>query len=257
MLMELGYHPYTTGVQVQSSVQGYPINGLMVFVTDEALETATYITVRTPLGTLVERIKLDYLHMISDFFGGAANNDTGPGFTYIDLGLCSLADQDELVIIADCNGTPAGDSIGFAAVIDDLPEHDELIYHYQLHNDTSFSSDAASALFLFQASLSTMADLVNVKIGDDTLSTTLRSTNWNANLRGKIEVDNTDMGVVFQEKYGQPIAVNMAVTGVESVVRRIVQVDEVRRRKATERLARQVARKTMKLDAQSLRAIPS
>ena len=260
MLMELGYFDYTQGTQRQASIQGYPINGLMFFVSHEQCEPDTYITVRTPQGTLVERIQLDYLHQISDFRGGNGDDDTADfaGFTYVDLGLVSLGDAEELSITIDCESAAVMTSpkIGVAALIDDLPDHDELIYHYQLHSDTSFSSDSAAGMYVFASSISTKAELVNVKLGEDTRSTTLRATNWYANLAGKIELDNSTMGVVFDNKYGQPVTVNHSAAGTTSIIRRVVQVAPARAHAATKRLARVVARKTASLDAQTKRAIP-
>jgi hypothetical protein len=99
-------------------------------------------------------------------------------------------------------------------------------------------------------------ELINIKVGQDVRSTTLRSCNWYANLMGKIELENITMGVVFENAYGQPLVFNTASTGVTSIVKRVHQVDGVRREKATARLADQVVRKYNSLDAQTRRAIP-
>lgn len=260
MLMELGYWDYTQGVQRQCSIQGYPVNGIMIFNTIEAVETNTYVTVRTPQGTLVERINLDYLHQISDFHGGNSDDDTAssPAFVYINLGLVSLGDNDELRVIIDCESADATPikKIGVGVVVDDLPEHDELIYQYSQHNDGSFNVDAASGLYVFASSIVNEALLINVKLGEDTMSTTFRATNWFANLAGKIELDNTTMGVVFDNALGMPCTVNHSHPACTAIVRKVVQVDEHRRRGATQRIARQVARRFDSLDSQSKRAIP-
>jgi len=256
MLMETGYFTYTQGVQRQCSIQGYPVNGIMIFTSQEAFEPDTFLTVRTPSGTLVERINLDTLHQISDYYGGNTNDDTFTGFVYVDLGLVSLGDSEEMNIVLDCESSHAtAGNIGVAVIIDDLPENDELTYHYQQHTDTSFASEAVTSVFVFKGSISTSAELINVKQGEDTRSTTLRATNWFANLMGKIEDDNTTMGVVFDNTYGQPVVINMSATGVTTIMRRIVQVDDVRRKKATKRLARAVVRKYNSLDAQTKRAV--
>jgi hypothetical protein len=257
MQMELGYFDHETGVQKQCSIQGYAVNGLMIFVSNEAIEPDTYLTVRTPTSTLVERIDLNKMHQISDFQGGNGNDDSGQGIIYVDLGLVSLGDAEEMHVILDCESAEPGlIKMGVSAIIDELPEHDELIYHYQHHTDTSFNSDSAAACFLFKSSIGTNGSLINAKMGEDTRSTTLRSTNWFANLMGKIELDNLGMGVLFDNKYGQPLTINMAETGVTTIVKRIVQVDSVRRVQATKRLARTVATKFGSLDAQTKRAIP-
>lgn len=262
MQMELGFFQYATGLQKNLSIQGYPINGVMVYVTQEGVENDTFITVRTPASTLVERISLDKLHQISDFQGGNANDDGAQtvGMTYIDLGLVSLADSEEMIITVDCQssyvGAPSVIMCGVSAVIDDLPEHDELIYHYQHHTDTSFSTDSAAGVYLFKESIGSSGDIITAKMGDDTRSTTLRATNWYANLLGKIELDNLSMGVLFDNKYGQPLTINTPATNLTTIVKRIVQVDDVRRAKATQRIARTISGKYRSMDAQTKRAIP-
>lgn len=258
MQMELLYKEYTEGEQAQCSIQGFAVNGLMIYLREELWSPDTYLTVRTPYTTLVERIDLEKMHDISDYLGGNSNEGGSAGFIYVDLGLVSLGDSEEMTIILDMEGTPSvqGYKIGVSAVIDDLPEHDELMYHYQHHTDTSFNSDAAASLFVFQDSINDSGDLINVKCGDDVRSTTLRSANWYANLMGKIEVDNVRMGVVFDNTYGQPLTYNTAATGVTAIVRRVVQVDGARREKATARLAAQVVKKFNSLDDQTRRAIP-
>lgn len=257
MQVEILYQQYVQGTQAKCSIQGYPLNGLMIMTTKEELEPDTFLTVRTPTSTLVERIPLSMLHQISDFTGGNGTDGTFTGYTYVDFGLISLGDNEELICLFDCEGDPVSTQyLGVAALVDDLPEHDEIIYHYQHHTDSSFASDAAAAVYLFKSSITASADLINVKMGDDTRSTTLRSTNWFANLMGKIELGNTTMGVLFENKYGQPITVNTASTGLTTIVKRIVQVDSKRQVEATKRLANAVVRKVDKLDAQTLRAIP-
>lgn len=257
MQMELMHRDYANGEQAQCSIQGFAVNGLMIYLREEVLSPDTYLTVRTPYTTLVERIDLEKLHDISDYHGGNSNDGLSAAFVYVDLGLVSLGDSEEMTILLDMEGTPTpGYKIGVAALIDDLPEHDELIYHYQHHTDTSFNSDAAAALYVFQNNIHESADLVNIKCGDDVRSTTLRSTNWYANLMGKIELDNVRIGVVFDNSYGQPLTYNTAATGVTAIVKRVVQVDEQRRDKATARLAGAVVKKFNALDDQTRRAIP-
>ena len=257
MLLELGYFDYTQNVQRQASIAGYAVNGLLVFVSREDIEPDTHLTVRSPSATHVERIDLDKLHQISDWWGGAGDDDTAnlPGFIYVDLGLIALADGEELTITLDCLGTPgAATKIGVAAVVDDLPQHDELQYAYAMHSDGSFNVEAATSLFVFGTSLSTSGELINVKLGDDTRSTTLRATNWYANLLGKIELDNTTMGVAFDYSYGQPMTVNHSTAALVSVVRRVVQMSPERAKAATARLAKLAARKIDKVDASTIRA---
>jgi len=260
MLMELGYFDYTAGVQRQVGVQGWPIKGIMLFVSREDIEPNTFVTVRTPQTTLVERIDLDKLHQLSDFWGGNADDDqaASPGMTYIHLGLVALADNEELTINLDCQGTPgAPTKIGVGVVIDMLPQSGELAYHYQMFTDSSFYSDAASALYLFGLSLPSNGFLVNVKLGEDNYSTTVRATNWAANLLGKIKLDNTTMGVVFENAYGMPLSVNGGWdinNPLTAVVRRVVQVDAERRELAGKRLAKIAARKIGSIDVQTLSA---
>lgn len=260
MLMELGYFDYAAGVQRQVGVQGWPIKGVMIFVSREDVESATYVTVRTPQTTLCERILLDDLHQLSDFWGGQGDDDGAAsiGLTYLHLGLVALADNEELSINLDCQATPSGATkIGVAVVIDMLPQHGEVAYHYQQFTDSSFYCDAAAGLYLIGTSMSTSPLLANVKLGKDHYSTTLRATNWAANLLGKIKLDNSTLGVVFENAYGMPMSVNGGWTfsdGVRAIVRRVVQVDADRRELAASRLAAITARKVEDIDTQSLSA---
>jgi len=256
MLQELGYRALTAGNQEQFSIQGYDLDGLVIFVSDEAVEDDAFITVRTQHNTLVERISLHSLHQISDYHGGNSPGvDSSPGFTMIDLGFLSLSDNEELNVQFDYSGSLTGKYIGVCASIVDIPSSDERTYHYQIHTDTSFNADAAAALYAFASSISTKGDMVSVKIGEDQFSTTLRSTNWGANVMGKIEADNTTMGVIFEADVGQPLTVNTAAMGTTFIVRKIVQVDPVRAHKTTKRLARKIVRKAHSLDQQSLKAV--
>lgn len=259
MLLEMSYDDYTQGTQRRSSLQGYTVNGLMIFASDEAVETATYVTVRCSLGTLVPRVELDKLHQISDFVAGNADDDTATtnGFTYIPLGVLSLSDDEELEVILDCDSGAAGTiKIGVAAIIAELPVTDEVIYAYDLHTDASFSAEAASALYVFMSSIQTSGLLVNVKLGDRMRSTTFRATNWYANLMGKIETDNSDMGVVFDQKFGQSMVCNHGGgVAVTSIVRRVVQTDPVRKAAARRRIQRQIANTVQSVDKSSLNAV--
>lgn len=261
MLIEMGYYTYSTGVQQQYSLQGYPVRGLMLFVSQEGVEADTFLTVRTPQHTLVERINLDYLHMVSDYMGANADDDTATsaGHIFVDLGLCSLDDSEELVVTLDNDssyvGTPTTITVGVAAVIEEMPTHDEQMFHYQKHTDSSFSVDACSGLFLFKSSIGTDGSLVNVKQGDNTISTTLRATNWAANLMGKVEVDNNDFGVVFARRYGLPTTINHSATGVTTIARRVVQADPARKMKARARLSNQLQKTVAIMDPQSKAAL--
>jgi len=257
MLMEMGYFDYTQTVQRQCSIQGFPVNGLLFFTTAEEIEDNTFVTVRGPEGTLVPRVRMDYLHQISDWYGGASADGDNASFFFLDLGLLSLGDAEEMQVIVDCEDDYAtASTFGIAAVIDDLPDHDEMVYQYELHTDTSFNAQAAASLFVFRSSLASNAELINIKIGEDVRSTTLRATNWYANVMGKIELDNTEMGVVFDNAYGQPLTVNMSSLGTTSIVKRVFQAAPHRAVKARKRLSRLVARKVNSLDAQTLRAVP-
>jgi len=256
MLMEIMYQAYTATVQRVASISGYDINGLLVYMAKEDDEVNTYVTVRTGSNVLVERIKLSYLKQISDFNGGNGDDNTANsvGMTYIDLGLVHLADNEELTVIFDCDGVVASNFIGCAALIEDLPKHDEQQFHYQLHTDTSFTSDSVCALYTFLAASSSTADLVNVKLGGDARSTTVRAANWFANLLGKIELDNTTLGVVFDNAYGQNLSVNHSTSGLVCVLKRVVQPDNARSARTTRELAQTVARKVTFVDRTSQKA---
>ena len=256
MLQEMGYRALTAGNQEQFSIQGVDLDGLVIFSSDEVMDELSFITVRTQTHTIVERISLYDLHQISDYLGGnAPGTDSSPGFTKIDLGFLSLGDNEELIVQYDYTGTEINNYIGCCASIVDIPVHDELTYHYQIHTDTSFNVDSCTALYAFASSISTMADLVSYKLGDDQHATTLRSTNWNANVSGHIETDNTKMGTVFESAVGQSVTVNTAASNVTFIARRVIQVDPVRARKTTDRIARKVVRKLNALDKQSVKAV--
>jgi len=257
MFIEIGYFTHATGAQHVCSLQGYDVNGLIIFASREDIEPDTFITVRTQQATLVQRIDLNKLHQISDYLGGNGNDDgaTTTGLTYIDLGLVSLADNEDITItIDDLSSSVTATKIGVCAVIDDMPETDELTYAYSQHTDTSFNEPAATALYAFASSLATLGELINVKVGDDLRSTTFRSTNWAANVLGKIELDNTTMGVVYENRFGQPLTVNHSSTGVTQIVRTVVQHSAKRQAETTARLAARVAAKLRKVDQQTLRA---
>jgi hypothetical protein len=236
------------------------VNGLLIYVSREDVEESTYVTVRNNAGVVVERISLNYLHQLSDFYGGGGNTDvaTDIGFTYIDLGLLHLPQGDELVVTLDCDDTPGATAyIGVAAVIDDLPSHDELAYSYQLHTDSSFSVDAACGLYTFLANSNSEAGLISCKLGNIVRATTVRACNWFANLMGKIESSNTSLGVVFETPYGQPITVNHATSSLVCVVKRVMQPGDQRRRVVTREINQLAADKVRTVDVTSKRAAAS
>lgn len=257
MLMELGYRTLVSGQQEQFSIQGYDISELIVFLSDEGLSEQIYCTVRTQTATLVERIPLSIMHQISDYHSGnAPGTSLTPGFVGIDLGFLSLGDNEEMSVNFDITGTITGAKfIGCAVEILDVPGGNEQTFHYAQHTDTSFNATAAAALYVFKPSISASSELINYKLGEDSQSTTLRSTNWQACINGQIEADNVTMGVVFDNDYGQAMTVNTAATGVTYIVKRIHQVDSDRKSKVASRIAKKTARKLRSLDAQSFGAL--
>ena len=255
MLMELGYVAAASDTQISRSIAGYPVNGIMIFFSREDFTAISYLTVRNTQGVLVERIPMDYLHQLSDYNGGNTIQGAATvGMLYVDMGLVNLGMNDEMSITIDVGTVANATNVGIAVIIDDLPSHDELAYHYALHSDSSFTADSAAALYVFKTAANVEGGLVNVKTGNDTRSTTVRAANWYANLMGKCELDNTTFGVVFENTYGQGITVNHATTGLTCVVKRVVQPDEIRRVKSTRDLANAVATKVRYIDPASKRA---
>lgn len=260
MLMEIKYGTYVSGNQETCSVQGQDVRGVLVYLGREDASDLTFLTVRTPQTTLCERISLKKLHRISDFVGGnAPDGGVATGvFVYVNLGLVSLDDSEELYIQLDTTATPgAATTYGVAVVVADLPEHDEVAYHYKYFTDSSFAVDACTSLFVFSSyPINTLGDLINLKVGEDTRSVTLRAANWWANVSGRVELDVTDFGVVLDNPYGQSVVVNHGISGggVVFVARRVIQSDPVRRAAVTERLVKRAARKVRQIDVQSLKA---